>query len=75
MLLAAGGEERATALEACSLRLRCAAEDKAKQLEDSSTERHLPGTVTWARAKGWPFWPSLICTREEAAANGVRGQH
>ena len=75
MLLPAGEVEKSTALEACSLRLQHAAENKAKQLEDSRTDRHLPGTVVWATARGWPFWPSLVCTREEAAANGVRGQH
>lgn len=34
----------------------------------------LPGEVGWFQVKGYPHWPFLVITREEAAARGVPGQ-
>lgn len=34
----------------------------------------LPGEVGWFQVKGYPHWPFLVVTREEAAARGVPGQ-
>ena len=72
------------ALEACSLRLRLAAEQKAKsgmRLDeaehrgDQNTEASClqQGHIVWAKFKGHPPWPSLISTKEEATAHGLKG--
>ena len=33
----------------------------------------LPGTVVWAAVKGWPAWPALVTTHEDANNVGVPG--
>lgn len=33
-----------------------------------------PGEVGWFQVKGYPHWPFLVITREEAAARGLPGQ-
>ena len=65
-------------LEACSLRLRMAAEQKALELakqESANREESvtMPGHVVWARSKGHPAWPSLVSTAEEASSHGLKG--
>lgn len=63
-------------LASCSLRLRWNAENMSKQKTNpgKEAEEALPwGTVVWAKSKGYPSWPSLVLTKEDALAHGVKG--
>lgn len=84
-LACAGGAEGPTAAElrARAAQLRLAAEQRAQVELAAAGESgdgaaaagpaFLPGTVVWAAVKGWPAWPALVTTHEDADNVGVPG--
>ena len=74
-----GDSAKQKSLEACCLRLRMAAEQKALELAKQETANRvetviMPGHVVWARSKGHPAWPALVSTAEEASSHGLKGR-
>jgi hypothetical protein len=39
----------------------------------AATAAFVAGTVVWARVKGWPAWPALVMTHEDALNVRVPG--
>ena len=73
----AGSDVLKKNLALCSRRLRLHAEqicqsgssDKAQQKEQFPL-----GTVVWAKSKFYPPWPSLVVSKEDALAHGLKGE-
>jgi hypothetical protein len=74
----AENQEKANALQVCSLRLRhhaeAAGEAVASRISGGKCASHPLGSVVWAKSKGYPFWPSLVVTNGDAAGHGVKGE-